>query len=114
MSTSTAANPRVPAPVNEPARDFTPGSPESRSVTAKIAELRSRVTEIPHVIDGERRFTGDRHRRRGASRSRQRPRPPAGGGRRRHQGGDPGLAGRTARVVADALVGARGDLPARW
>jgi 1-pyrroline-5-carboxylate dehydrogenase len=58
MSTSIAANPRVPAPVNEPARDFAPGSPESQSVTAKIAELRSRVTEIPHVIDGERRFGG--------------------------------------------------------
>jgi 1-pyrroline-5-carboxylate dehydrogenase len=58
MSTSIAANPRVPAPVNEPARDFAPGSPESHSVSAKIAELRSRVTEIPHVINGERRFTG--------------------------------------------------------
>jgi 1-pyrroline-5-carboxylate dehydrogenase len=58
MNTSTAANPRVPAPVNEPVRDFAPGSPESRSVTAEIAELRSRVTEIPHVIAGERRFTG--------------------------------------------------------
>jgi 1-pyrroline-5-carboxylate dehydrogenase len=58
MSTSTAANPRVPAPVNEPARDFAPGSPESQSVTAQIADLRSRVTEIPHVINGERRFSG--------------------------------------------------------
>ena len=56
--TSIAANPRVPAPVNEPVRDFRPGSPESAAVTARIAALRSTVTEIPHVIAGERRFTG--------------------------------------------------------
>jgi len=58
MSTHTAANPRVPAPVNEPAREFRPGSAESASVSATIAAIRSRVTEIPHVIGGERRFTG--------------------------------------------------------
>lgn len=58
MMISTAANPRIPAPVNEPARDFTPGSAESQSVTAKITEIRSRVVDIPHVINGERRFTG--------------------------------------------------------
>jgi 1-pyrroline-5-carboxylate dehydrogenase len=58
MSVSTAANPRIPAPVNEPVRDFAPGSPESQAVIAKIADLRSRVTDIPHVINGERRFTG--------------------------------------------------------
>lgn len=58
MNISTAANPRVPAPVNEPARDFAPGSPESESVLAKVAELRSRVTDIAHIINGERRFTG--------------------------------------------------------
>ncbi|MGY1682768.1 L-glutamate gamma-semialdehyde dehydrogenase [Geodermatophilus sp. SYSU D01176] len=56
--TSVAANPRVPAPVNEPVRDFRPGSPESAAVSVRIAELRSTVTEIPHVIAGERRFTG--------------------------------------------------------
>ncbi len=58
MSIHTTANPRVPAPINEPARDFAPGSPESQSVIATIADLRSRVTEIPHVINGVRRFTG--------------------------------------------------------
>ncbi|GAB2450560.1 L-glutamate gamma-semialdehyde dehydrogenase [Nocardioides hungaricus] len=58
MTISIAANPRVPAPVNEPVRDFMPGSPESQAVLAKIADLRSRVTDIPHVINGERLFTG--------------------------------------------------------
>ncbi len=57
--TSTAANPRVPAPVNEPARDFVPGSPESVAVTAKVAEIRSTVKEIPHVIAGDRVFAGE-------------------------------------------------------
>lgn len=51
---STAANPRLPGPVNEPARDFVPGSPESISVSAEIARLRKEPTQIPHVIDGER------------------------------------------------------------
>ncbi len=51
---STAANPRLPGPVNEPARDFVPGSPESISVTEEIVRLRTVPTEIPHVINGER------------------------------------------------------------
>ncbi|MBC7279619.1 L-glutamate gamma-semialdehyde dehydrogenase [Nocardioides sp.] len=59
MTVNTAANPRVPAPVNEPARDFVPGSPESLAVTAQIAEIRSSVKEIPHVIAGERVFAGE-------------------------------------------------------
>jgi 1-pyrroline-5-carboxylate dehydrogenase len=58
MSISIAANPRVPAPINQPAREFEPGSVESRSVTSRIAAIRATVTEIPHVIAGERLFTG--------------------------------------------------------
>ncbi|MGF9755153.1 L-glutamate gamma-semialdehyde dehydrogenase [Microvirga sp. 0TCS3.31] len=54
-----AANPRMPAPVNEPARDFRPGSAESESVSAVIEQLRSNPTEIAHVIDGERVMTAD-------------------------------------------------------
>ncbi len=54
-----AANPRMPTPFNEPARDFRPGSAESESVTAVIEQLRSSPTEIAHVIDGERIMTAD-------------------------------------------------------
>lgn len=58
QSVSIAANPRVPAPVNEPPRTFRPGSPESESVSALIAELGTTVRDLPHVIAGERVFSG--------------------------------------------------------
>ncbi len=58
MSLATAANPRVPTPFNEAPRDFEPGSPEAQSVSAEIRRIRGTVTEIPHVIDGERVLTG--------------------------------------------------------
>ncbi len=57
-----AANPRMPAPLNEPARDFRPGSPESESVAAVIENLRRTPTEVSHVIDGERIMTSDSER----------------------------------------------------
>jgi 1-pyrroline-5-carboxylate dehydrogenase len=57
-----AANPRMPAPKNEPARDFRPGSPESQSVSAAIEGFRLAPTEICHVIDGERIMTTDSER----------------------------------------------------
>ena len=46
-SLSISANPRMPAPTNEPARDFVPGSAESLSVSAAIAGLRSARRELP-------------------------------------------------------------------
>lgn len=58
---SLAGNFRVPAPVNEPARDFRPGSPESEDVLAVIAELGDNVRDLPHVIGGERILAGDQH-----------------------------------------------------
>jgi 1-pyrroline-5-carboxylate dehydrogenase len=57
-----AANPRMPAPKNELARDFRPGSPESQSVSAAIEGFRLAPTEICHVIDGERIMTTDSER----------------------------------------------------
>lgn len=55
---SVAGSFRVPAPANEPPREFRCGSPESRKVTALIQELGDDVRELPHVIDGERIIAG--------------------------------------------------------
>src|SRR6266487_440617 len=58
-SVSIAGSLRVPAPKNEPARDFAPGSPESQSVSAQIDRVGAEIRELSHVINGERTFTGD-------------------------------------------------------
>ena len=47
----------VPAPVNEPVLDYTPGSPERASLEVALADLASTQVELPHVIGG-RRVTG--------------------------------------------------------
>jgi len=49
---------RVPQPTNEPIRAYAPGSPEKRSLKAKVAEMRGREIEIPLVIGGEEVRTG--------------------------------------------------------
>jgi len=49
---------RVPQPTNEPIRAYAPGSPERRSLKAKLAEMRGREIEIPLVIGGEDVRTG--------------------------------------------------------
>ena len=41
-------------PVNEPVRDYRPGSPEAVSLEAEIARVGGEVRELPHVINGER------------------------------------------------------------
>ncbi|SJM63811.1 L-glutamate gamma-semialdehyde dehydrogenase [Gulosibacter sp. 10] len=51
---SIAANPRIPAPKNEPAREFRPGSPEAESVLQVIDRLNNEVREITHIVNGER------------------------------------------------------------
>jgi 1-pyrroline-5-carboxylate dehydrogenase len=50
---------RVPKPTNEAIRSYAPGSPEKRSVKAKLAEMRAREIEIPLVIGGEEVRTGN-------------------------------------------------------
>src|SRR6476660_2317629 len=45
----------TPQPVNEPVGSFTPGSPERARLQAKLTELGSNPTEIPHVIGGQHR-----------------------------------------------------------
>lgn len=48
----------VPTPVNEPVRDYAPGSPERAGLEVTLAELGSaEPIEFPHVING-RRVTG--------------------------------------------------------
>ena len=41
-------------PVNEPVREYRPGSPEAVSLEAEIARVGGEVRELPHVINGER------------------------------------------------------------
>ncbi|WP_387743467.1 L-glutamate gamma-semialdehyde dehydrogenase [Kocuria nitroreducens] len=52
QSVSMAGNFRVPAPHNEPTRDFAPGSPESKAVQEEIARISSQVRDLPHYING--------------------------------------------------------------
>jgi 1-pyrroline-5-carboxylate dehydrogenase len=49
---------QVPRPSNEPIRAYAPGSPEKRSIKAKLAEMRGREIEIPLIIGGEEVKTG--------------------------------------------------------
>ena len=41
-------------PVNEPVRDYRPGSSEAVSLEAEIARVGGEVRELPHVVNGER------------------------------------------------------------
>ncbi len=50
---------RLPPPLNEPVRDYAPGSPERESVKRRLAELRSDKLDIPSVIGGDEVRTGD-------------------------------------------------------
>ena len=42
----------VPAPVNEPAKSYAPGSPERAELKARLAEMARSRTHIPLVIGG--------------------------------------------------------------
>ena len=48
----------LPQPVNEPVRDYPPGSPERASLKARLDEMAGRQIEIPMVIGGEEVRTG--------------------------------------------------------
>jgi 1-pyrroline-5-carboxylate dehydrogenase len=47
-----------PAPRNEPAHDYAPGSPERASLAAKLAELSGQRFELTMTIDGQQRMAG--------------------------------------------------------
>jgi 1-pyrroline-5-carboxylate dehydrogenase len=48
----------LPAPVNEPVRDYAPGSPERASLKLRLAEMNGQRIEIPMIIGGEEVRTG--------------------------------------------------------
>jgi 1-pyrroline-5-carboxylate dehydrogenase len=50
---------RVPTPVNEPVRDYAPGSPERASLQLRLEQMKSERIEIPLVIGGEDVETGN-------------------------------------------------------
>jgi 1-pyrroline-5-carboxylate dehydrogenase len=48
----------LPKPVNEPVRDYSPGSPERTGLKATLDDMAGRQVEIPMVIGGEEVRTG--------------------------------------------------------
>ena len=50
---------RIPAPVNEPVRNYAPNSPERAELQATLASMSAEVAEIPVVVGGKRIHTGD-------------------------------------------------------
>ncbi|WP_404384097.1 L-glutamate gamma-semialdehyde dehydrogenase [Knoellia locipacati] len=44
----------VPAPINEPVRDYAPGSPERAALELALAEVGSTKWDLPHTIGGKR------------------------------------------------------------
>lgn len=51
--------PSVPTPANEPVRAYLPGSPEKKSLKAKLKELSGQKIEIPMIIDGKEVISGN-------------------------------------------------------
>ena len=49
----------IPKPINEPIRNYDPGSPEKASLKEKLAELSQKEIEIPLIIGGKEIRTGD-------------------------------------------------------
>jgi 1-pyrroline-5-carboxylate dehydrogenase len=50
---------KVPQPINEPVKQYKPGSPERTELIKKIAELKSKPVEIPLIIGGEEVRSGN-------------------------------------------------------
>ena len=50
---------RPPTPINEPVKDYAPGSPERESLTKRLAEMSDDRVDIPMVIGGRRVTSGD-------------------------------------------------------
>ena len=49
----------IPKPINEPIRNYQPGSPEKASLKEKLADLSQKEIEIPLIIGGKEVRTGD-------------------------------------------------------
>ncbi len=54
-----AGSRRIPAPVNEPVRNYAPNSPERTELQARLASMSNERVEIPIVIGGKRIHTGN-------------------------------------------------------
>jgi 1-pyrroline-5-carboxylate dehydrogenase len=54
-----AGSRRIPAPVNEPVRNYAPKSPERHDMQARLASMSTERIEIPIVIGGKRIHTGN-------------------------------------------------------
>jgi 1-pyrroline-5-carboxylate dehydrogenase len=52
---------RVPAPVNEPTRNYAPGSPERAELKARLTSMAAEKIDIPIVIAGREIRTGQTH-----------------------------------------------------
>jgi 1-pyrroline-5-carboxylate dehydrogenase len=52
-------NRRVPRPINEPVRPYGPGSPEKKSLKARLKSMAGERIDIPVIIGGEEIRTGD-------------------------------------------------------
>jgi 1-pyrroline-5-carboxylate dehydrogenase len=50
---------RPPAPVNEPVKNYAPGSPEREELRVRLAEMERERLDVPCVIGGEEVRTGD-------------------------------------------------------
>ena len=53
------ANPRAPLPINEPIKQYAPGSPERAELKAALARVGSENVEIPLVIGGKEIRSGN-------------------------------------------------------
>ena len=100
----------VPEPRNEPVRAYAPGTPERESLKKTLDSLLSEEVDIPLIIGGEEVRTGDtapcvcphdHGHQLGVFHQ---------AGEKEVAAGDPGLAGRLARVVRDGLGGPGGGL----
>ena len=49
----------VPVPVNEPVRDYAPGSPEKASLKKRLSQMLDETVEVPLLIGGEEVRTGN-------------------------------------------------------
>jgi 1-pyrroline-5-carboxylate dehydrogenase len=54
-----AGSRRIPAPINEPVRNYAPNSPERTELQARLTSMSAERVEIPIVIGGKRIHTGD-------------------------------------------------------
>ncbi len=59
MSTKSGSSITPPVPVNEPVQDYSPGSPERRTLVARLKEMERDRIDIPMVIGGKEVTSGD-------------------------------------------------------